>query len=179
MARRPKRAEGAAPYRAGEALAVLLEGGGIERLAIVAGQAELGGAQATFADAQAQPLNDEGRLVGKPAVGLEPVALALADGEPAPLGRAREGEQEEAERRRIHDLRALVVDPAFAIHSVVILACHLLHARLSAISSSAGSEPSEASCPAALPRARPRGRGWARAGRRWRRHSSAGPGFPT
>ncbi|HWN90957.1 MAG TPA: hypothetical protein VNQ15_06090, partial [Verrucomicrobiae bacterium] len=40
-------AEGAAPHRAEEALAVLLEGGGIERLAIVAGQAELHGAQAT------------------------------------------------------------------------------------------------------------------------------------
>ena len=112
-------AESSAPYRAGEVLAVLLEGGGVERLAIVAGQAELDGAQATPVDAQAQPLNDEGRLVGKPAVGLEPVALALTDVEPAPLGCAREGEQEEAERRRIHDLRALVVDPALAIHAPI------------------------------------------------------------
>src|SRR5262249_19629234 len=138
--------EAPAAHPAVETLAVLRERGRIEGLPIVAGQAELDRAQAIAVEAHAQPLHDEGRGFPRPALGLEPVALALTDGEPAPLGREREGEQEEAEGGGIHDLGAVVVDPPLAVHAVVIFPRRSFHASLQTISSSAGSAPSAASC---------------------------------
>src|SRR6185436_1137763 len=63
-----------------------------------------------------EPLDHEGRFIG-----LEPVPLALAHGEPLPLRGAGHGEKEEAEGRRIHDLAPVVEDPALGVDPVPIL----------------------------------------------------------
>jgi hypothetical protein len=118
MASLPKRAV-KVPLRdpAEEQRAVLLEGRRVQRFVVVARKMELDRLQPSLRHAQPQPLDHEGRVVG-----LEPVLLALADHEPATVGRALERQQEEAEGRRVHDLGAVVEDPSLAVDLVAVLA---------------------------------------------------------
>src|SRR5688572_1133732 len=97
----------AAAHAAVEAPVLGLEGGGIEGLLELAGEAEPDPPQAAALDFEAQPLDHEWRVRG-----IEPVLLALARHEPAPVGLTPHAEKEEAERRRVHDLGAVVEDAA-------------------------------------------------------------------
>src|SRR5262245_5514334 len=109
--------EGALAHAAEKLRAVVLEGGGVEGLTIVAGQAQLHGVEPAVGDAQPQALDDERRVHR-----FEPVSLTLAEGEPAALRRALEGQEEEAQRRGVHDLGAVVEHAPVAVHSIGVLA---------------------------------------------------------
>src|SRR6266542_1954827 len=167
------RATGSPPHGAEETLTVLLERGGVERLAIIPGQTEVHRLEPAARDSEAEALDDERRVL---VLGLEPVGLALAEREPAAVLRARERQDEEAQSRRIHDLRAVVIDPALAVHAVVVFASHAAAQCIAATSSAAAREPSEAASPTA-PAREPASA--ARRGRRYRRHTWARPGSPT
>ena len=94
----------------------MLERGGVERFAVVAGEAELHRVQSPVGHAEAEPLDHERRIRG-----LEPVPLALTEGEPAVIRSALEGEQEEAQGRRIDDLGAVVEHATLGIHAIGVL----------------------------------------------------------
>src|SRR5215470_1176229 len=114
------RTKRAAPHAAEEQLALGLERTGVERLAVVAGEAQLGALKMAVGHLQAQPLHHE-RGVG----GLEPVPLALAEGEAAPVVGARHHAEEEAQHRGVDDLGAVVIDAPVAIDLIAVLARRL------------------------------------------------------
>ena len=104
-------------HPAEEAAAVLYEGGGLERLAIVTSPAEIGALEPAVGDAEREALDHERRIGG-----LEPVPLALAQGEPSPVGGALQREEEEAEGGRVHDLATVVEGAPLAVHPIGVLA---------------------------------------------------------
>ena len=100
-----------------EASAVVLEGRRIERFPVVSREMKLDRPEPSVGHPQSEPLDHEGRVVR-----LEPVLLALAYGEPPAVGLASECQHEEAEGRRVHDLRAVVEDVPLAVDLIAVLA---------------------------------------------------------
>src|SRR5262249_53455872 len=109
--------EGALAHAAEELRAVMLEGGRVEGFTVVAGQAQLHAVEPAVGDAQPQALDDERRVRR-----LEPVPLTLADGAPAALRGALEGQEEEEQRRGVHGLGGVGQHTAGAMHSRGVVA---------------------------------------------------------
>src|SRR5262249_28960118 len=109
--------EGALAHAAEELRAVVLEGGRVEGLTVVAGQAQLHAVEPAVGGAPCQAPDDERALRQ-----LDPVRLPLEEREPVALRRALERQEEEAQRRGIHDLGAVVEHAPVAVHSIGVLA---------------------------------------------------------